>query len=206
MPLGAHFSPQPMNRRRSDLFANVRRELALAIRALRRAPGFSTIALVTLALGIGATAAIFCVLNAIVLRPLQYRNPEGLVSVLHPTTVPGTGESRWGLSAAGYFNLRSDNRTLVDLGVYTTSSVLLTGDGVPEMAPSGSVSASIFSVLEARAALGRLISPDDDVPGTEPVVMLGHSFWRQRFGSDSSIVGKHIAINGEQVRVIGVAE
>src|SRR5688572_30887198 len=104
-----------MPRSRSDLFAESRRELVLAFRSLRRAPAFSVIALVTLALGIGATAAIFSVLNAVVLRPLQYRNPDALVSVLHPTTVPGTGESRWGLSAAGYFNLRSDNRTLVDL-------------------------------------------------------------------------------------------
>src|SRR3954451_23469350 len=115
-------------RHTTERLATFRRELRQAARSLLRAPTFSAIAFITLALGIGATIGIYTVLETIVLRPLPYRAPHELVAVMHPTTVPGTGESRWALSAAGYFYFRQSNRTLSDLGAFNTDYATVYGD------------------------------------------------------------------------------
>src|SRR5215207_8576802 len=98
--------------RRFELFDTIRRETARSLRVLLRTPAFSLMTLLTLGLGIGATTAIFTVLDAVVIRPLPYRGASELVSILHPATVPGSGERRWGLSTGGYAHFRENNRTL----------------------------------------------------------------------------------------------
>src|SRR5690348_1303848 len=103
-----------------ELVHSLHRELHQALRSLRRAPSFTVIALTTLSLGLGATTAIYSVLDSVVLRPLPYRNADRLVAVLHPATVPGNGESKWGMSAGGYFQFRALNHTLADLGGFST--------------------------------------------------------------------------------------
>jgi predicted permease len=196
-----------MRRRgRFELFGALRREVIHSARVLLRTPAFSLIAFVTLALGIGATTAIYVILDAVVLRPLAYPEADRLVSVLHPATVPGNGESKWGLSAAGYFHIKAHNRTLADLGSYRTGTVTVSGEGAAEVVRSGLVTASLLSTLRARAAVGRLILPDDDRPGSGPVVLLGYDFWQRRFGGDRAVVGRQILTNEGSYQIIGVAE
>jgi putative ABC transport system permease protein len=196
--------------RRFELFDTIRRETARSFRVLLRTPAFSLMTLLTLALGIGATTAIFTVLDAVVIRPLPYRNANELVSILHPATVPGSGERRWGLSTGGYIHFREKNRTLSDMGMYRTNGITVFGDaeadGPAEVVRAATVTASMFDVLQARAERGRLIEPDDDVPGGPRRVVLGYEFWRRRFGSDADIVGRLLRTAGGDYEVIGVTE
>jgi predicted permease len=203
----SHIDERTMRtRHRLELLDMLAREVRHSTRVLLRTPAFSLIAFATLTLGLGATTAIFTVLEAVVLRPLPYRGANELVSVMHPTTTPGTGESKWGLSSAGYFFFKNESRTLADLGGYTTSSLTVVEGGDAEQIRVGEVTASIFSVLRARAALGRLITPDDDQPNKPPVVVLSDEYWRRRFGGDRNVVGRMLQTGGGPVQIIGVAE
>lgn len=196
--------------RRFELFDTIRRETVRSIRVLLKTPAFSLMALLTLALGIGATTAIFTVLDAVVIRPLPYRGASELVSILHPATVPGSGERRWGLSTGGYVHFRENNRTLSDMGMYRSNGITVFGDAggdvQAEVVRVATVTASMFDVLQARAARGRLIEPDDDMPGGPRRVVLGYEFWRRRFGSDADIVGKLLKTASGDHEVIGVTE
>ncbi len=193
-------------RSRLDLFETLKRELPHAARVLLRTPSFSLIAFVTLALGIGATTAIYTVLDAVALRPLPYRNGDRLVSVLHPATVPGNGESKWGMSSGGYFTFKAENKSFEDLGGYTTdATILLDGQGAEE-ARTADVTASIFSTLQANAALGRLIGPGDDTPGAPAVAVLSYEFWQRHFGGDRAVLGTMLQTNDGPREIIGVAE
>jgi putative ABC transport system permease protein len=131
-------------RGRAERFSAFGREVRHAARTLLRAPAFSLIALVTLALGIGATTAIFTVLDAVVLRPLPYPESDRLVSVMHPVSGAGVEPTKWGLSAAGYFYFRRENRTLSDLGVYLTDRVSVAGDGEAERVGAGIVTSTLL--------------------------------------------------------------
>jgi putative ABC transport system permease protein len=191
---------------RFDLLGAVRRELPHAARTLLRTPSFSLIAFITLALGIGATTAIYTVLDAVALRPMPYRSAERLVSVLHPATVPGNGESKWGMSAGGYFAFKNGNRSFDDLGGYTTSSTILLNAQGAEEARVAMITSSIFTTLQARAAIGRLAGEQDDVPGAPQVVVLSYEFWQRHFGGDRSVLGTILhAVDGPR-EIIGVAE
>ena len=189
-----------------ELFDTITRELRHSARTLWRSRAFSAINLITLAAGIGATTAIYTVLDAVVLRPLPYRNADRLVSVLHPATVPGNGESKWGLSSAGYFYFKKENHTLEDLGGYQTSTATVTGVGSAENVRAGIVTYSIFSTLGARAESGRLISADDDQPGAGKVVVLSHEYWERAFGGDRAAVGRMLQTSDGDYQIIGVAE
>ena len=193
-------------RNRMELFDTIAREVRHSARTLWRSRAFSVINLVTLAGGIGATTAIYTVLDAVVLRPLPYRNADRLVSVLHPATVPGNGESKWGLSSAGYFYFKRENHTLEDLGGYQTGTVTVTPAGGAENVRAGIVTYSIFTTLGAHAEIGRLITADDDRPDSTRVVVLSHEFWQRAFGGDRAIVGKMLATSDGDYQIIGVAE
>ena len=193
-------------RQRAESLEGFRREMLQAIRGLRRAPVFSLVACATLALAVGAITAIFLALDAVVLRPLPYRDADALVSVVHPAVVPGTGASTWGMSVAGYFHFKEQNRTLDDFGAYRTSSLTVTGDGGAEVTRLGMVTASIITTLQIRPALGRLIHAEDDRPGAPPVVVLGYDYWRRRFGGDLGVVGQLLQTTLGPREIIGVAE
>jgi len=156
--------------------------------------------------GIGATAAIYTVLDAVVLRPLPYRNADRLVSVLHPATVPGNGEAKWGLSAAGYFYFKNQNHTLEDLGGYQTGTITVTGSSSPENVRAGIVTYSVFTTLGAHAEIGRLITADDDRPDSARVVVLSHEYWTRAFGGDRTAVGKMLTTSDGDYQIIGVTE
>ncbi|MFN2564478.1 MAG: ABC transporter permease, partial [Gemmatimonadaceae bacterium] len=193
-------------RGRAERLSALGREVRHATRTLLRTPAFSVIALVTLALGIGATTAIFTVLDAVVLRPLPYPESDRLVSVTHPVSGAGVeGGGKWGPSVAGYFYFRRENRTLSDLGVYQTGRVHVAGDREAERVRAAYVTSSLLTTLGARPAVGRLITPDDDRPGVAPVVVLGYEFWARRYGSDPRVVGRMIDVEGRPMQVVGVA-
>ncbi len=182
------------------------RSATLAVRQFRRSPGFTFVVILTLSLGIGATTAIYTVLDSIALRPLPYNDADRLVSVLHPATVPGNGESKWGMSAGGYFTFKTENHSFTDLGGYRTDQVSLINGADAELIRSGQITASIFSTLRARAALGRLISPDDDKPGARPVMVLSYEFWQRRFGGSASVLDSTVQTGDGAQEIIGVAE
>ena len=183
------------------------REVALAARVLWRTPAFSLIALATLALGVGASTAIFSVLDGVVLRPLPYRESDRLVSVLHPASVPASGERKWGLSFGSYLQFRNNVKSFADIGLYTTGGMSVVGEGDAELARVGVATPSLFTVLRARPERGRLFDRGDDFPDTASKVVLSHEFWQRRFGGDPAIVGKTIRTSGGgNYAIIGVME
>ena len=179
--------------------------LRIALRTLLRRPSFTLIAILTLAVGIGATTAIFTVVDGVVLRPLGYDEADRLVRIQHP--VPKLDpEWRWGVSEAGYFAMAESNETLSGLGAYSGAELVLSGGASAEKVTGAMVSASLFAVLGARPAAGRLLRPEDNEPGAASVVVLGHDFWQRQFGGDPDVVGRTIRIEGGPVEVVGVLE
>ncbi|MGV3708290.1 MAG: ADOP family duplicated permease [Gemmatimonas sp.] len=181
-------------------------ELQHSARTLLRTPAFTVIAVVTLALGIGATTSIFTVLDSIVLRPLPYPQAEQLVSVLHPATVTGSGDRKWGVSAGGYFQFRNRMSTLSEFGLYRTGSTTITNGGVADVARTATVTATVLNTLRARAELGRLFTADDDREGLPQLAILSHEYFMRRFGGDRSIIGKNLTTDYKPIQVIGVAQ
>jgi predicted permease len=190
----------------SETMDTLRREMRLAARVLLRTPAFSLIAFVTLALGIGATTAIFTVLDAVVLRPLPYPAASELVSVLHPTTVPGNGERKWGLSFGGYMDFLENAKSFSGIGIYATTSTIVSGGSNAEVVRVGDVTPSVFSVLRARPALGRLFDATDALPDSTHRVVLSYEFWQRRFGGDRAVVGKTLQTDDGSYDIIGVSE
>jgi hypothetical protein len=180
--------------------------LRTTARALRRTPGFFLIAVFTLAVGIGANAAIFTVLNAVLLRPLPYPEPQGIMGVAHKA--PGVNApDRFELSDGTYFVFRRDNRTLEDIGIYWDDSVTLTGGREPERVRASGATASVFSVLRATPARGRTVQPEDEKPGADPVVVLSDPRHRgsddRHDGSDSRQRGSDDRQDGPDSRQRG---
>lgn len=190
----------------SETMETLRREMRLAARVLLRTPAFSLIAFVTLALGIGATTAIFTVVDAVVLRPLAYPGADELVSVLHPATVPGNGERKWGLSPGGYRYFLDNNKSFSALGMYLTGDVTVVGGDRAEVARYGQVTPSVFTILRARPYLGRLYDEHDAAPDTIRLAVLSYEFWQRRFGGDQAIVGKSLQGGSATFQIIGVTQ
>jgi predicted permease len=189
--------------RRMELLDTIGRETRQALRALARSRAFTFIAIVTLTLGIGATTAVYALLDRVVLNPLPYPHADRLVkigSLVSGKTVAG----EWGVSEAGYFYYLDHNRSFDALGVYAPNEVSLLADGRAERVRAAGVSASVARVLGVHAERGRLINADDDRPGVAPVAVLSHAYWISRFGGDPAIVGKTVAIEGSPVEVVGV--
>lgn len=181
------------------------RHFRVALRTLLRRPTFSSIAVITLALGIGATVAIFTVVNSVVLEPLPYPDSDRLVRIEHP--VPKLNpEWAWGVSEAGFFAMRAGNRTFDGLAVAEGGGGVLAGQDVAERVSVTRVSASVFELLGGRPAAGRLFRWEDNEPGSPRVVLLAEDFWRTRFSGDPSIVGSTVELNGRPLQVVGVVE
>ncbi len=175
-------------------------DLRHGARMLMKNPGFTAVAVVTLALGIGANTAIFSVVNAVVLRPLPYEESERLVFVTERS------QQMDGLSVSwpNYSDWRERNRVFEHIGVYNRSDYNLTENGEPERLQAGQVTADLFDVLRVKAALGRVFTADEDKPGAEPVVVLSYGLWQRRFGGDPGIINRTIRLNDRSYTVIGV--
>jgi predicted permease len=180
----------------------VRGDLTFALRTLRKNPGFTLVVLLTLALAIGANAAIFSVVNAVVLRPLPYREANRLVAVWGNLRRPGVEEIP--ASAGEYVDFRDRNHTLDAVAAYDTLGFNLTGGSEPERVEGAVVTASLFTLLGASADIGRTFTAAEEQPGRERVAIVSHALWSRRFGADRAIVGRLVSIDGRQVEIVGV--
>jgi putative ABC transport system permease protein len=181
---------------------SVAADIAFGWRSLRRAPAFAAVAVVTLALGIGATSAIFSVVSSVLLRALPYQDAHRIVHL---------GEQRRGepervttTSTVNYRDWRRMSRSFAAMGIYDGWSPVLTGRGEPVRLSASDVTASVFDVLRIAPALGRPILPSDNEPGAAPVVVLAHGLWLERFGGRPDAVGQAITLQGRPMVVVGV--
>ena len=180
-------------------------DLKYGLRVLLKSPGFAAVAVIVLALGIGANTAIFSVVNAVLLRPLPYQDPGRLVQVWHvPPAKSFPGITEFSVSAANYLDWRDQNHVFEPLAIYTYATLNLSGKGQPESVTSAVVSPNFFSALRVRPRLGRAIASGEDQPGHANVVVLSHAFWREHFGADPHIVGQNVTLNQQSYTVIGV--
>jgi putative ABC transport system permease protein len=172
------------------------------IRTLGRNPGFTIVAVLTLALGIGANTAIFSVVENVLLRPLPYDHPESLVEIKN--TYPGF--QNVGISPGDFFDWRRDAKSFSSMGAYgdVSQGFNLTGIGEPERVVTTIASAGLFTTLGIRAQVGRTFLPEEDKKGGGNVALLGHTYWQRRFGADPSIVGRQVALDGQEIRIVGV--
>jgi putative ABC transport system permease protein len=176
-------------------------DLRYGLRGLRRNPAFTSIAVLTLALGIGATTAIFTVVNAVLLRPLPYPHPEELVYVQQILGNYGVNPFVWNREFVAW---RNQSRTLSPVAAYMYSWFNLTGGGESERVTCGVATFSFFSLLGVHPVAGRLFLPEEDRPGGPPVVMLSHSLWKRRFSGDTAVIGRGITLDDKVYTVVGV--
>jgi putative ABC transport system permease protein len=177
-------------------------DVRFGLRMLRRSPGFTLIAVLTLALGIGANTAIFSVIDGVLLRPLPYKNPEQLIAI----TTANLDKSIRGL-AVSFTKLtliKQQSRTLQSTGAFIATSSSLTTRGTPEQINAVLSTRDLFNVLDVSPAEGRGFLPEEDQPGGADVAILSDGFWHSHFGGDPSIVGRTIPLDGRSVNVIGV--
>ena len=177
-------------------------DLRYAIRTLARSPGFAVVAVLSLALGIGANSAIFSVARALLLKPLPYANADRLVILWN--TSPGLGITEDWFSTAQYYDIKNSATTLDQLAIAIGGNENLTGQGDPARVGTIRVSSNLLPMLGARPSLGRLFLPEDDVPGRAGTAVLGHGTWTRRFGADPGVVGRAITLNGQPYTVVGV--
>lgn len=177
-------------------------QLKQVFRRLRRAPMFMFIAVLTLALGIGANTTIFSVLEGVLLKPLPYSDPDRLVGLW--LTAPGINIPKLNLSPSVYFTCLEQNRTFESLGIYTGDSVSVTGVAEPEQVRALDVTYGVLPTLGVRPVVGRSFSQNDDSPGSPETVILSYGYWQRRFHSDRSIVGKLLKVDGKARQVIGI--
>jgi predicted permease len=182
---------------------NLLQDLGYALRQLRKSPGFTAVAVVTLALGIGANTAIFSIFNATLLRPLPYKDPNRLVILW--STIPRMGFSGPGsLTDPDYIQWAEQNRVFEQIAAFRGQTSNLTGNGIPERLIGSTATASLFPLLGAAPELGRVFSEEEQLPGRENVVLLSHRLWARRFASDPDLVGKPITLDGKSLTVLGV--
>lgn len=177
-------------------------QLRQIVRRLWRAPVFTVITLITLAAGVGANIAVFSVVEGVLLKPLPYQHPESLVGVWH--TAPGLNIDEINMAPSNYFIYREQNRVFEDIGIYQGDSVSVTGEGNPEQVPALDVTDGVLPILGLTPVLGRWFNRVDDSPSGPDTVMLSYDYWQNRFGSNRSIVGQTIRVDGKARQVIGV--
>jgi putative ABC transport system permease protein len=182
---------------------NTLQDLRYAIRGLRKSPGFTTMAALTLALGVGATTAIFSVVNAVMLRPLPFTDADRLVRILESDVE--RGRPTFAVSHPNFLDWRSQSRAFESLAATTNVGFTWTSNGEAEVIPGLNVTATFLPTLKISPVLGRNFRDDEDRPGgNRRVVLLGNGFWRRAFGADPTVVGRPITLNSQPYTIIGV--
>jgi hypothetical protein len=182
-------------------------DLKLTLRRLRKSPGFAVTVLLTLAIGIGANAAVFCVLNSVILKPLTYPNPDQLVSL--NLAAPGAEglanfESGLRLSASMYLTFAEHNRTFQSLGVWLPRTANVTGLAQPEEVHTANLTNGVLQSLAVPPLRGRWLSAADQDPNGAKSVMLSYGYWQRRFGGDPSVIGRSIQVDSQTRTIVGV--
>jgi len=177
-------------------------QLRQILRRLAKAPVFTAMTLVTLALGVGATTTIFSVVESVILKPLHYPDSDGLIGVW--VKAPGWGQPKMNLAPFLYFIDREQSATLQDIGVYSSTSFSVTGSGNPENVRGLMVTDGTLPILGVKPVLGRLFNRQDDAPESPDTVLLSYSYWQQRWSGSASVVGHSIVVSGKPWQIIGV--
>ncbi|MEK6301641.1 MAG: ABC transporter permease [Acidobacteriota bacterium] len=180
----------------------LRHDLAYGVRMLFNNPGFTAIAILSLAIGIGANSAIFSVTNALLLRPLPFRDADRLAILWNRS--PGLNIEQDWFSPGQYLDVKTQNSVFEQVAVTIGGSFNLTGQAGPEHVDGARVSSSFFPLLGATSTLGRVLLPEEDEPGKPATVILSDGFWKRRFGSDTEIIGKTLTLNGNNFTIVGV--
>ena len=188
------------NRGAFQMLANIITDLRYAVRQMVKTPGFTMVVVLTLATGIGATSAMFSVVNGVMLRPLPYPQPETLVSVFE--VVPQYG--RFAVAPANFFDWRRQNTVFEHITAYTSGSDTFTGGEGPERIPMALVSSEVFELLQVAPALGRGFRPEEDLPKQNSVIVISHGMWQRRFAGDPAILGRTISLGDSPVTIVGV--
>ena len=189
--------------RSGSLVADLLQDLRYAARMLRKDPGFASIAVLTLVLGIGANTALFSVIHTVLLRPLPFREPERLVQLWEAR--PQRGWLQSSFSDANFWDVRDLNRTLEDAAAVRSRSLNLTGFEHPERLRGRLVTAGFFSTLGVQPVAGRSFLRDEDAPGRDGLIaLLSHAFWVRRFGADPAVIGRPLSLDGASYTVVGV--
>ncbi|MCI0432089.1 MAG: ABC transporter permease [Gemmatimonadetes bacterium] len=190
-------------RRWRERFAVVGIEMKRAVRTLARERSFAGIALLTLAMGVGAAAAIFSLLDGVVLRPLPYPESGRLVRLY--SAVPGVGaDARWGLARAEFLHFREQNSVFDGMGLYQITAVTVSGDGPGERVFAAWIEPGVTEILGITPAHGRLIRADENLQRRAAVAIISHSYFQRRFGGDASVVGRSIRVDGVPIEIVGV--
>ena len=178
------------------------RDARFAVRLLVKQPGVTVVALLTLAIGIGGNTAIFSAVDALLLRPLPYHEPDRLVKVWEKRAAEGVLDNV--VAPADFLDWARMNTVFEDMAAYVGITADLTGVGEPIRLAAGGVSPPFFDILRVQPALGRSFRREEATPGRHRVVILGHSLWQSRFGSDPAAVGRTISLNGVPHEIVGV--
>jgi putative ABC transport system permease protein len=181
---------------------NFMQDLRYSFRLLLKNPGFTLVAVLTLALGIGANTAIFSVVNSLLLRPLPYKDAQQLVWIWG--TNPKNDIAQEVASAPDYADWKSQNQSFEEMGAFSRTALILNADNEPERLIGGAVTDGFFSVLGVQPKMGRVFLPEEDKPGANRVVILSEGLWQKRFGADPNIIDKSITLTGNSYTVVGV--
>ena len=192
------------DRRGLPLFEILWQDLRFGARMLRKNPGFTAVVALTVALGVGANAAIFSVVDAVLLRPLPYPESDRLVMVWEKVSLPNYHNDENNPSPGNFSEWKNQNTVFENIVAYRNRSFNLTGEGEPMRVEGEQVSAGLFSVLKVNVALGRIFTVEDDQPAGRHVVVISDGLWKSRFGSNVQILGKTISLDGESYTVVGV--
>ena len=180
----------------------VLKDFRYGIRSLLKRPGFTAIAVITLALGIGANTAIFSLVNAVLLRGLPFADPDRLVMIWEDASFAGFPRNT--PAPANYVDWKTQGQSFADMAAQDMRSFNLTGDGEPEKVEAFGVTANYFPLLGIKPALGRAFTNEEDTPGANRVVIINHNLWQQRYGGEQNIVGRQLSLSGEKYMVVGV--
>ena len=163
---------------------------------------FTVVAVLSLAIGIGATTAIFSVTSALLLRPLPYKDADSLVILWNRS--PGLNVVQDWFSPGQYLDIKAENKIFEQVAATIDSSFNLTGQGPAERVEGARVSSSLFPLLQTQPIMGRAFAPDEDDQGKPTVAILSYGFWKHRFAADAQVVGKALMLNGNPVEIVGV--
>jgi putative ABC transport system permease protein len=177
-------------------------DIRYGMRGLWRQPGFTLVAVLSLALGIGANTAMFSLVNAVLLKPLQFSEPDRLVVIWEDN--PSIGAVHDEVAVGNFLDWKTQNKVFDDMAALSFRSFNITGDGEPEKVMAYGATANFFPLLGATPALGRNFLPEEDQPGGAKVAILSHDLWQRRYGADRGILGRDILLNGQKHTVIGV--
>src|SRR6266404_6620794 len=177
-------------------------DVRYAVRSLRQRPGFAAVALLTLALGSGATTVMFTVINGVLLKPLSYPDPERLITLHGHTEKYG---DQWGISYPNFLDLRRASRSLTRLAAWSYGGDTVSEPGQAEYVDGRQISSELFSVFGVNLLGGREFRSEEDQPGGAPVIIISHGLWQRRYGGRPTAVGEQLILGGKSYTVVGIA-